>query len=270
MSDFSFAGESHDFWEFVFVDKGEIDIYMDNIHTRLKKREVAFHKPNEFHRLQATGSSAPNLVVISFSCNSPAMSFFREKILTVDDLGKTLLGNIIKEAKKLFDCRLDDPYLTEMIKKEEKPLGAEQLIKIQLEHFLLHLLRCSQNRNASALPKPAASKGSSEIFNRVLEYMENHLDSRLTIDLLCKENMVGRSQLQKIFQQKTGLGVIEYFSHMKIDAAKQMMRTDFMNFTQISESLGYSSIHYFSRQFKKITGMTPSEYVSSVKALAEN
>ena len=124
MSDFSFAGESHDFWEFVFVDKGEIDIYMDNIHTRLKKREVAFHKPNEFHRLQATGSSAPNLVVISFSCNSPAMSFFREKILTVDDLGKTLLGNIIKEAKKLFDCRLDDPYLTEMIKKEEKPLGA--------------------------------------------------------------------------------------------------------------------------------------------------
>ena len=35
MSDFSFAGESHDFWEFVFVDKGEIDIYMDNIHTRL-------------------------------------------------------------------------------------------------------------------------------------------------------------------------------------------------------------------------------------------
>ena len=53
MSDFSFAGESHNFWEFVFVDKGEIDIYMESIHARLKKGEVAFHKPNEFHRLQA-------------------------------------------------------------------------------------------------------------------------------------------------------------------------------------------------------------------------
>ena len=81
--------------------------------------------------------------------------------------------------------------------------------------------------------------------------------------------MIGRSQLQKIFQQKTGLGVIEYFSNMKIDAAKQMMRTDLMNFTQIAEKLGYSSIHYFSRQFKKITGMTPSEYVPSIKALSE-
>ena len=42
-----------------------------------------------------------------------------------------------------------------------------------------------------------------------------------------------------------------------------------MNFTQISAHLGYTSIHYFSRQFKKIVGMTPSEYASSVKAIAE-
>ena len=57
---------------------------------------------------------------------------------------------------------------------------------------------------------------------------------------------------------------------MKIDSAKHMMRNKNLNFTQISEKLGYSSIHYFSRQFKKITNMTPSEYVSSIKALSEN
>ena len=43
-----------------------------------------------------------------------------------------------------------------------------------------------------------------------------------------------------------------------------------MNFTQIADALGYTSIHYFSRQFKKITGMTPSEYASSIKVLAED
>ncbi len=48
-----------------------------------------------------------------------------------------------------------------------------------------------------------------------------------------------------------------------------MIRDEQMNFTQISESLGYSSIHYFSRQFKNITGMTPSEYASSIRAIAE-
>lgn len=114
MSDFSFAGESHNFWEFVFVDKGEIDIYMESIHARLKKGEVAFHKPNEFHRLQATGSSAPNLVVISFECSDAVMQFFEGKIFSLDETEKILLGEIVKEAKTLFNCRLDDPYLTEM------------------------------------------------------------------------------------------------------------------------------------------------------------
>ncbi|MEG2842596.1 MAG: AraC family transcriptional regulator, partial [Ruthenibacterium sp.] len=40
------------------------------------------------------------------------------------------------------------------------------------------------------------------------------------------------------------------------------------NFTEIASMLGYNSIHYFSRHFKKVTGMTPSEYASSVKVLS--
>ena len=51
--------------------------------------------------------------------------------------------------------------------------------------------------------------------------------------------------------------------------AKELIRTERMNFTQISDRLGYTSIHYFSRQFKKITGMTPSEYSSSIQMLSE-
>ena len=91
----------------------------------------------------------------------------------------------------------------------------------------------------------------------------------MTIEQICKDNIIGRSQLQKLFKERCGLGIIEYFSHMKINAAKEMIRTNRMNFTQISEHLGYTSIHYFSRQFKKTTGMTPTEYASSIKAMAE-
>ena len=61
---------------------------------------------------------------------------------------------------------------------------------------------------------------------------------------------------------------MEYFFRLKVEAAKEMIRMSQLNFTQISERLGYSSIHYFSRQFKKTTGMTPSEYASSIKALS--
>ena len=48
-----------------------------------------------------------------------------------------------------------------------------------------------------------------------------------------------------------------------------MIRQEQANFTEISDALGYTSIHYFSRQFKTFTGMSPSEYALSIKALSE-
>ena len=63
--------------------------------------------------------------------------------------------------------------------------------------------------------------------------------------------------------------VADIFANPQSEVAKELIRTNHMNFTQISAHLGYTSIHYFSRQFKKIVGMTPSEYASSVKAIAE-
>ncbi len=100
--------------------------------------------------------------------------------------------------------------------------------------------------------------------------METHVCETLTIDQICKSNSVGRSQLQKLFRTRSGYGAIEYFSRMKVDLAKQMIRENHYNFTQIADALGFSSIHYFSRQFKQITGMTPSEYASSIKALSDH
>ena len=62
--------------------------------------------------------------------------------------------------------------------------------------------------------------------------------------------------------------VVEIFT-AQMQFAKQLIRENEMNFTQISDFLSYSSIHYFSRQFKKLSGMTPTEYATSIKALSE-
>lgn len=276
MSDFSFEGESHDFWEFICVDKGEVGVTGGSSFTVLKKGDVAFHQPNEFHNVKATGDSAPNLVVVSFQCRSEAMRFFKKRILKIDETERNLLASIIIEARRCFDCRLDDPYLQNMPQKESDMFGSEQLIRLFLEQFLIHIIRRYSNPIIfdKKLPKKTPQKttknrSDNEIFNRVVDYLESNISSHVTIEQICRDNLIGRSQLQKIFKERSSLGIIEYFSQMKIDAAKEMIRTNRMNFTQVSEHLGYTSIHYFSRQFKKVTGMTPSEYASSIKAMAE-
>ena len=174
MSDFSFEGESHNFWEFICVDKGEVGVTAGKTFTILKKGDVAFHQPNEFHNVQATGTIAPNLVVISFQCDDEAMRFFKKRILRIDEVERNLLADIIIEARHCFDCRLDDPYLQNMPQKEPEMFGAEQLICLYLEHFLIHLIRRYSNpivlRKRPArieTPKSTKQKSDTEIFNRV-------------------------------------------------------------------------------------------------------
>ena len=84
--DYVFTGESHNFWELVYVDKGEIEVMADTVGYKLKQGEMIFHKPNEFHNVWANGTIAPNLVIISFECKSKAMQFFNEKILQAGDV----------------------------------------------------------------------------------------------------------------------------------------------------------------------------------------
>ncbi len=276
MSDFSFEGETHDFWEFLCVDKGEVNVTAGSETTTLKRGDIAFHQPNEFHSVQATGKIAPNLVVISFHCEDEAMAFFCGKTLKIDETERNILANIIIEARRCFDCRLDDPYLQNMPRKRPDMFGAEQLICLYLEHLLIHLIRRYSNPLAlqkeiakAEIPKSTKSKSDAEIFSRVTDYLALRIAAAVSIEQICRDNLVGRSQLQKIFKERCGMGIIEYFTLLKINAAKEMIRTGHLNFTQISEQLGYSSIHYFSRQFKKSTGMTPSEYALSIKAMAE-
>lgn len=272
MSDFSFPGESHDFWELVCVDRGEIDALAGDRRLTLKKGNILFHKPNEFHNVLTNGKVSPSLVVIGVECHSPAIKSFEDQLMSVQDTEKELLAQIIVEARNTFSGRLDDPYQEELIfNSEPLTFGSAQLISHYLEQLMIHLYRryFSYSLPVRSSRFLAEASSGNDTYNRIVRYMEEHLGERMTIDRICRDNLVGRSQLQKLFRDTKGCGVIEFFSMMKIDTAKQMIRDNQLNFTQIADRLGYNSIHYFSRQFKQITTMTPSEYATSIRLLSE-
>ena len=273
MSDFTFPGESHNFWEFLYVDKGEVLVTADREKLTLHQGQIIFHRPNEFHAVAANNVIAPNLVVMSFEAVEPCMAFFEHKILTVGESERNLLAQIIAEARETFEGPMDDPYMECLIRKEDIPFAAEQMIKLHLEQFMLQMFRnFSKNHSYLKLRPDDAHRTISDgdaIFADLLEYLEKHVGEQLTIEQISRDNLIGVSQLKKLFRHYQGGGIIEYFNHLKINYAKQMIRSQQMNFTQIADSLGYTSIHYFSRQFKKLTNMTPTEYRESIMQRAK-
>ena len=264
---FSFTGESHDFWELVYADKGDVTVFADDKSFVLEQGNVIFHKPNEWHNVRANGVDAANITIITFASPSKAMSFFENKILSVGQKQKELLSKIVSEYTNAFKTPLNDPYTTHLERRSDAAVASEQLIKLFLCEFLILFLR----NDPSGRQRTVRSMHSSDAtLNLLINYMEQNITKTVTLKELMEYSGTNRTAIENIFRENLGRGAVEYFLILKIELAKKYLREDNYNITQISEILGYSSIHYFSRQFKKITGMTPTEYLLSIKAMMDN
>ncbi len=265
-SSYSFIGEDHDFWELVYVDSGTIEITAAARKSALARGQVIFHPPGEFHALAANGFEAPNLVVIGFGCKSSSMEFFKSYQGFMGAAERELLARVVEESRLAYLTPLNDPTTKSLQLSPDAPIGAEQIIRSSLEELLLLLLRRGESLSGRESGK---LRGGSSEAEAIKEYLEERLDQPLSVEQICHDNMIGRSQLQKLFHDETGGGIMEYFSELKIKAARRMIREGRLNMTQIALRLGFQSVHYFSRRFKQFTGMSPSEYAQSVKMLAE-
>ncbi len=265
--DYVFEGERHDFWELLYVDKGEVEVMADDVGYRLRQGEMIFHKPGEFHNVFANGVVAPNLVVVAFVCLSPAMSYFEGKILRAGEDERELLARLVNEARDAFSSPLDDPATPQMERAVSSAFGSEQMIGMLLEQMLIRLVRRGAEPAQEVKVSSSVKKRSDkDLVARVIAYMEENVTGNLTFSAVCRFSAQSATNLKTIFKAVTGRGVMEYYRGLKIDRAKTMLREGHGNITQVADELGYASVHYFSRYFKQATGMTPSEYTLSIQS----
>lgn len=266
---FNEKGENHDFWEFLYVDKGEVEIYTDLNKYELSQGDIVFYKPNEHHRGQVKNASAPNLIIISFECSSACMDYFIGKSFRLGKEEREILSKLLSEGVNAFDPPVDSPFMYFPKGKSEAPFGSEQIIKNYLEILLILLIRKMDRESEPArLSTINGDNKSKDLLNKIIVYMDKNISESLTPEQICAEFAISRTSLMTIFREHIGTGVKEYFNKMKVDYAKLLIRKGQHNFTEIAELLGYRSVHYFSKHFKRVTDMTPTEYSRSIKALS--
>lgn len=272
MKDFVFHGESHDFWEFLYVDKGSVIVRAGEDQLRLDAGDIIFHEPNEFHAIRSVGNSSPNLIAVSFTVRSPEIDFFRKKSCTLTKYERTLISCLINAARESLSTPMNQPSIEQVELAGDAPFGSQQLILLYLELFLITVRRNHSAETSLAVAKPAApvqepTTLKTNRVNEAVEYMQFHICEPLSLSTICNALSISRSTLQSLFHEEKNCGVMEYFNNLKIQRAKEIIRDGTMNFTEISYFLSYSSLQYFSKQFKKSTGMSPMEYASSVKGI---
>lgn len=265
---FAFAGERHDFWEFAYVDQGEVGAAVDYKGIDLAQGEAVFHKPNEFHSIWAKNSFA-NVVVLAFVCKSPAMSFFENKIMSFTEEQRGLLAKILDAGKACLRDPLDDVFQTQMHLRDPMPFAGGQVIKNYIELLLISLMQCSEMVSTRSRETQSAKRGyENNIVDSIKQLLQDSVYDHVSIDFILEKICFSKSYLTRIFRDHAGCSIMEYYISLKIAQAQKMISERELSFSQIAEILGFGSIHYFSYMFKKKTHMTPSEYRNSVQSRA--
>ena len=142
---------------------------------------------------------------------------------------------------------------------EYKLITKNQFYKLETARLTYDLLLSLLLTSAkSYVPKDKRDK-----IQIALDFMAENYASDITNDSLAALTPFSTVYFRKLFTEMTGLSPMVYLRNIRINKAKQMLKSDYGSISDIAVSLGYSNIYEFSRTFKKHTGLSPTEYLKS-------
>lgn len=263
---FKYDGESHNFWEMVYVDKGEVICTADTNRFTLKNGEITFHKPNEFHNLEGDGIHTPNVSIITFECLNNEMNYLSGKIFKLTAKERLFLSMIFEEGLSCYEMfEKNNPLIQKMTQKENAPCGSSQMTKNLLEIFLILLYR--KKSSATKSERKNYIIGGVDVplqVKKIIDFMNDKLYERITVKEISEYIHQSESYTKKLFSQYYKGGLIHFYNSLKIKEARKLIREGDLSITQISELLCFDNPQYFSRCFSKFTDMSPMQYKKTI------
>lgn len=242
--DYRFEGESHDFWEIVCVAEGKLGVTAGTDLFRLESGMAVIHRPMEFHCLWSEENTCPHIIVMSFSAEK--MPDFSGKLFSLSEREFQEIRSLRAKSEEIFEI--------EGIRVCSVPAGKESAAHIfvsRFENLLLDMIS-GQNSDIQSVSSPRAMN-----FRRLAGFLEQHLNESLRISDIADFGNMSEAGVKKLFQKYTGIGVMNYFLRMKLQAALTLLRKG-MSVKETAAAFGFEDPNYFSVVFKRIYGMPPT------------
>ena len=225
-----------------------------------------FYRPAGHESIYEWSSENANFALISFVCNSKAMETFYGEPIRLYEEEINLLLDLIETSERVCEPIKENEKFQGMRLKSNTPDVVLGFISSSLERFL-SMVYCRLKKISPLVDESRKARNfidESKLILDIKGFLADNISKKLTVDDICVHFGIGQTALMKKFRKETGLGVMEYFTNLKITSAKELIAVTSLNFAEISDKLGFSSPNYFSRVFKDKTGITPTEYSKHV------
>lgn len=241
---FYFPGESHDFWECVYIKEGEVTATADERVYQLGPGKLLVHRPMEFHRIWANEECSPWVVNISFRAHGPLTERMQQCCFDLHQGQQEQFLNIVDHFLKLEKLKENSA--------NQKYLAQLNIIAALLEAFLIGLSDNKDYKACSLSPNDAR-------YSKIVQAMQNNRNKNLSVSEIAELCQMSVSNMKRIFAMYSDVGIAKYFLTLRIRYAMELLEKG-MSITAIAETLNFSDPAYLYTVFKRETGVTPSQY----------
>ena len=258
--------ELHDFWEIVYIESGEAIAMADDREVPLLPGDVIFHKPGEVHSIKSANGTTAKAFFICFHSTNKAAKIFESLKISLESEQKKMIYRLYDEARKIYLSRkkyYHSVIFSSSALSPNAPTGAQQLFKIHLEEFLISVIQLVEKR-ANVITYESKEQLEELIYQKMVEKITESVYSVVSVEEVCSEFNYGKTYLSQLFKRHSGLSIMQYYNELKVKEAKKLIKDGKLTMSKISEQLGFNNQYYFSRVFKKVVGISPSDYKEKV------
>ena len=229
-------------YQIVYVSEGSGTFETDKLTIRVHAGDAMLLSPGQWHRYQPDEATGWHEYWVGFSGETVqrifSAGFFSRKNPVVH----------IREEKIMLMT------FGQLFQSARENVPALQQVMAGRTSVLLSLV-CS-----SGQPLSATTQGTSQMVERVRSMMTAEETRDKPLEGLAKDLKISYSTFRRTFREHTGISPHQYRLHLKVSAARELLRSTTLTVKEISYRCGFEDEQYFCRIFKRQTGNTPGQF----------
>ncbi|MCR5834679.1 MAG: AraC family transcriptional regulator [Selenomonadaceae bacterium] len=253
----------HDELELISVTEGKIIVGAGQTQKILRRGDGCFINANVIHDVRRVDSEIGILHSIVFH---PRIIGSRADIFWLKFL-QPLIEN--KQKQFIFFDGQNDSETVALIEKAWQAQAAEIFgYEFDVRNFLSQIIReLSEGSHGKAYLLTPAEIRDNERVKKMIFFIEKHFAEDISLEQIAQASAISKSEAHRCFKRVTGLPAVQFLIKYRILLAAERLRSTKLNVSDIAASCGFLDMSYFSKAFREIFNVTPTDYRENLEMI---
>ncbi len=256
---------------FTYINEGRAEFIIEGIKYSLKQGDMIVIPPYATHIIISQGSEPLVQYIFHFDFYEDKDRLHLQSLDCLDSEEKLPLPKrerilsdsiFIASATEKYKHIIQKTFLLMDKEFTERRAGSDIMLRAYaMELLTIYFRHATDTQTNTSIRDMKNSKSWIHIENAIEYINRNYRLEELDNETIAEAIGLSANYLTNLFQEHLGFSLHTYVINLKIEKAKRLMITEHVNITEAAARSGFSSIHVFSKTFKRMVGMTPSEFL---------